>query len=102
MHRRRPERAPGNEAQDKRNAPGERDEDLRPAAGKQRVFPQHAQSPLQFEERPAMRGQIFPDPARFVLIGVDADGDIRAPNDASHIPSLRRRQFLAGIAFVKP
>jgi hypothetical protein len=49
-----------------------------------------------------MRGQIFPDPARFVLIGVDADGDIRAPNDASHIPCLLRRQFLAGIAFAKP
>ena len=64
---RRAERAPGDEAQNEWNAPGERDEHRRPAAGEQGVLPQHPEPPLQFKERPAMRGEIFPDPARLVL-----------------------------------
>jgi hypothetical protein len=86
MHRRRPERAPRNEAQDQRNAPGEGDEHRGPTASEQRVLPQHPKPPLQLEKRPAMRSQIFPDPARLVLGGVGPIGDNRAARNARHIP----------------
>ncbi len=56
------------------------------AARKQRVLPQHPEPPLQFEKRPAVRGQIFPDLARFVLIRVYADGDICSRSQIHHVP----------------
>ena len=83
---RRPEGVPRNEAQDERNAPGQRDEYRGATAGEQRVLAQHPEPPLQFEKRPAVRGQIFPDPARFVLIRVYADGDICSRSQIRHVP----------------
>ena len=95
------ERAARDEAQQKWNAPGERDEQRRAPAGKQSVLAQHAQSPLQFEERPAMRGEIVPDPARLLAVGVVDFGDISIRRQFRHSappscapplkPSWRRR-----------
>ena len=92
---RRPERAPGDKAQDKRNAPGEGDEYRGPSAGKQSVLPKHPEAPLQFEERPAMRRQIFPDAACFVLVDVNADRRVNAPGDARHVRSVSQFGFVA-------
>src|SRR5277367_5254037 len=87
MRGRRTECAPRDKAQNEWNAPGEGDEKRRPAARMQRVLPQHPEPPLQLEERAAMRREIFPDPARFVIVRVE--GDVRAPHSQiRHVPRL--------------
>ena len=104
------ERASGDEAQHKWNAPGERDEQRRAPAGKQSVLAQHAEAPLQFEERPAMRGEIVPDPARLLAVGVVDFGDVSIRRQFRHsappscAPPLKpswRRRVRGASAFVR-
>ena len=102
MRRRRPERAPGDQAEDERNAPGERDEYRRPAACEQGVLPEHPETALQFKERPAMRGEIFPDPARLVPVGVDVVSGAHAPHDARHFSIPLRPRSMATPAETSP
>ena len=63
----RAESAPRDEAEDERNAPGERDIDLGPPSRQQCVLLQKAEAPLQLEKGAAVRGEIFADAARFLV-----------------------------------
>ena len=63
----RAEGAPRDEAEDERNAPGERDIDLGPPSRQQGVLLQKAEAPLQLEEGAAVRGEIFADAACFLI-----------------------------------
>ena len=95
---RQSERVSMNEAQQERNAPGERDKHRRPSAGQERILAEEAQPTLQLKERSAMRGEIVPDPGRFISIdfvdpGVsppEASSAIGAPFDAPWWRSLMR------------
>ena len=64
--RRRRRRARG-QAQDQRNAPGERDIEHGPPLGQKGLLLQEAKAPLQLEKGPAVRGEIFADAALFLV-----------------------------------
>ena len=92
-----------NEAQEERNAPGERDKHRGPSAGQERIFAQKSQPTLQFKERSAMRGQIVPDPARFFLVEIVDLDRVALRSPFRHSLSFRRARsrFLTRIAIAR-
>ena len=87
---RQSERVSMNEAQEERNAPGERDKHRRPSPGQERILAEEAQPTLQLKERSAMRGEIVPDPGRFISIDFVDPGDLSARGQFRHCAPFRR------------
>src|SRR5271166_1032526 len=84
----RPERIALKKAQEQRYAPCERDENRRPPARMQRVFLQHADSALQFEERSAVRSEEFSDADGLIGDDFSACRDIHVFGNIRHVPNL--------------